>query len=143
MGTDCADNPRSRHLQLDQMLAQFLATAWAQQSQGQIRPSTPFLQNGIQALTRTHGVEGLAKHRCLIRSITHPELGAIQSIDTNGLDYRISLALGDVVVLDAEEDAGTIAGGGRADLDWSFLVEIDAAAQLHDADRRRDASRRG
>jgi hypothetical protein len=96
-------------------------------------PGSPVCPGMVLVFANTVGHEGQVRHRCAIRSITHPVLGDVRSIDTDGLEYRVNLASGEVVVIDAEEDVGTIAEGGRADLDWSFLVEVDVAAQTDDA----------
>ena len=61
--------------------------------------------------------------RVKILSIFHSQLGAIRSIDTRGLDYRITLDTGEVVEVDAEEHAGTMHGAPSRVVDWSFLVD--------------------
>ena len=66
--------------------------------------------------------------RGTIASIFHPQLGAVQSIDTRGFDYRITLLTGEVVEVDAEEHAGTMHGAPSRVIDWSFLVDVQLEA---------------
>lgn len=71
--------------------------------------------------------------RVRIASIAHPQLGAIQSIDTNGLVYVITLADSRVVRVEAEETPGSIeideasghAHGHDSITDWRFYVECE------------------
>jgi hypothetical protein len=62
--------------------------------------------------------------RATILSIFHPQLGPVRSIDTHGLDYRITLLTGEVVEVDAEEQAGTIHDAPARVIDWAFLVDV-------------------
>ncbi len=66
--------------------------------------------------------------RCTILSIVHPQLGSVLSIDTKGLDYRITLLTGEVVVVDAEEQAGIIHDAPSRVTDWAFMVDVQPEA---------------
>jgi hypothetical protein len=65
---------------------------------------------------------------CRIQSIFHPQLGAVESIDTDGFDYRITLRSGEVIEVDAEEHAGTIHDAPLRVTDWAFLVDVHPVA---------------
>ena len=74
-------------------------------------------------------------------AIRHPELGAIQKVDTRGLDYTITLSDGNQLLVNAEEKPGRAyerAGGewvrsSRAITAWRFIVEFAALSDLQPA----------
>ena len=77
------------------------------------------------------------KQRLRILSINHPELGRIQSIDTKGLNYTVTMSDGPIVKIEAEEQPGTVffirtEGETRWHyddswklVDWRFYVEAE------------------
>ncbi|SFE98990.1 hypothetical protein [Paracidovorax wautersii] len=68
-----------------------------------------------------------ANYRCKILSITHLQLGEVQSIDTHGLDYTVKLADGRAFVVNAEEHPGKIEQSPVEVSDWAFLINIEPA----------------
>ena len=62
--------------------------------------------------------------KALIKSITHPELGPIQQIDTQGLDYVIFTASGDAIVVNAEESPGSAKNAATDIQNWSMAVSL-------------------
>jgi hypothetical protein len=74
-----------------------------------------------------------------ILKIRHPELGQIQSIDTDDLDYKVTMTDGRVAMINAEEQPGTVyflkpsrsedsGSPFEAPLkvqDWTFYVETE------------------
>ena len=81
-----------------------------------------------------------------ISSIRHPELGAITSIDTMGLDYTITLASGRQLLVNAEEQPGKmykrrrgVWEEARLEIDaWRFIVQLtDLTALEPDSEERR------
>lgn len=75
------------------------------------------------------------KQRLRILNIHHPELGQIQAIDTNGLDYTVTMKDGRMAKLEAEEQPGTVyllKNNDPRDYDtpwmlndWRFYVEVE------------------
>ncbi len=61
-----------------------------------------------------------------IVEIIHPQLGLLQRIDTDGLDYIFCPVDGDEVIVNAEEEPGTIYDddNGNQIFDWSVLVKL-------------------
>jgi hypothetical protein len=58
-----------------------------------------------------------------IAEITHPILGSLIRVDTDGLDYIFSPQEGEEIVVNAEEEPGSTYGGPQID-DWSVLVTL-------------------
>ena len=72
------------------------------------------------------------KALCEIRNIWHPALGQVDEIDTNGLDYRVTLADGAVIELNAEEEPGKCIDPKLQVQDWSFLVMLELKTAQQD-----------
>jgi hypothetical protein len=66
-------------------------------------------------------------HRRRILKIHHPELGPINRIDTQGLDYTFTLEGGQVILVEAEEDPGLVYGRPERVQDWRVFVEMEVA----------------
>ena len=64
-------------------------------------------------------------HRCRIISIRHPSLGSIRCISTRGLTYTLTLEDNSTLLVNAEEQPGTIEGSDRQIDDWAFVVELE------------------
>ncbi|MCG7500219.1 hypothetical protein MHO82_25560 [Vibrio sp. Of7-15] len=62
---------------------------------------------------------------CKIVSIHHPELGYIKNIDTEGLDYCLTLANGKSLSVEAEEDPGNVYSFPIKPKAWNFQVLIE------------------
>ena len=60
-----------------------------------------------------------------IKSIEHSELGPLQRIDTDGLDYIFYPKKGAEFVVNAEEEPGRLYDGDTEIGDWSIYVELD------------------
>jgi hypothetical protein len=73
-----------------------------------------------------------------VLSIDHPQLGGLSGVATDGLDYRFVLADGTTLVVNAEEDPGTVAGDGP-DVpcidNWSVAVVLTDVSDPVDCDR--------
>lgn len=81
----------------------------------------------IEPLTFYCGILHLdraVKNRCKIEEITHSELGRIKSINTEGLDYHITLEAGDEFTINAEEEPGTVYGFHHPPQSWIFKVKL-------------------
>jgi hypothetical protein len=69
-----------------------------------------------------------------VTAIRHADLGDIQSVNTRGLDYTITLADGRQLVVNAEEEPGRVCGWVHGEsplphiVDWRFVVEFSALA---------------
>jgi hypothetical protein len=61
-----------------------------------------------------------------IISICHTELGNVQKIDTNGLDYTLTLADGTQIKVEAEESPGFISDDRKPIEDWRFWVNMES-----------------
>ncbi len=61
-----------------------------------------------------------------IVEMIHPQLGALMRIDTDGLDYIFYPVAGEEVIVNAEEDPGSIYdSNGTAEIsDWSVFVKL-------------------
>ncbi|HMO14089.1 MAG TPA: hypothetical protein PKD64_00500 [Pirellulaceae bacterium] len=59
-----------------------------------------------------------------IVSMIHPQLGQIKKIDAGGLDYIFFRLAAPEVVVNAEEDPGTIYDAPIIITDWSVAVEL-------------------
>ena len=59
-----------------------------------------------------------------ILSIHHSELGEIKGIVTYGLDYSIYLSNGDLIIVNAEEDPGSIEESKYSVSEWEFDVQV-------------------
>lgn len=58
--------------------------------------------------------------------ITHPELGTMSGILTNGLSYRVFLESGEVIHIDAEENTGQVEYPADFGInEWNFEVELE------------------
>jgi len=74
-----------------------------------------------------------AAANCQVRSaevisISHPELGALQHINTDGLDYVFHPVEGPPLTVNAEEDPGAVAGDLEL-ADWSITVMLDNVSE--------------
>jgi hypothetical protein len=86
--------------------------------------------------------------RGTIARIVHPVLGAVQKVDTQGLDYTFVLADGRRFVVDAEEEPGQLfeesAQGWRRVTppveSWTLFVDITDLTPLEQAPARLDQS---
>jgi hypothetical protein len=86
--------------------------------------------------------------RGTVTSISHPALGHLQKVETDGLDYTFVLADGTRLVVDAEEEPGQrlveTAGGWErvaAGFDsWTLIVEIADLEPLQPAPDRLEHS---
>jgi hypothetical protein len=71
-----------------------------------------------------------------IVSIENSELGEIASVRPAGFDYVVTLASGDEILVDAEENPGTIHGSERMISDWTMRIVVrparDARHKLED-----------
>lgn len=70
-----------------------------------------------------------------VLDIVHPELGPLQRVDTDGLDYIFYPVEGMEVVVNAEEDPGSIYDEEDLKItDWSVTVTLaDVSEQVADA----------
>ena len=60
-----------------------------------------------------------------VLDIEHPELGPLQRIDTDGLDYIFYPIEGAEVVVNAEEEPGAVYDNDDLEIaDWSVLVTL-------------------
>ncbi len=66
----------------------------------------------------------VAKARCLIEAIEHPELGSVKKIEPTGLEYTITLADGKEFKVDAEEAPGDVHDFPIKPTQWLFDVTI-------------------
>jgi hypothetical protein len=81
--------------------------------------------------------------RGTVTAIRHPELGAIRKVDTHGLDYAITLADGNELLVNAEENPGKLyerAGEEwreslRMVSDWRLVVELASLSEPHAPDQ--------
>ena len=96
-------------------------------------PDAPLCDGMILVFANTTGTTPTIRRRCRIRSITHPVLGAVKAIATDGFDYRITLEAGRVLTVDAEERAGILADADIAISDWAFIVDVDIGRAEHGA----------
>ena len=67
-----------------------------------------------------------------IQKITHPELGDVKGIITFGLSYKIYLADGNEITVDAEERPGAIEHSTDTYIvnQWIFDIQIDLIEEL-------------
>jgi len=63
--------------------------------------------------------------RCLIKEISHPDLGSIQEINTEGLDYTITLTNGESLKVEAEESPGEVYGYPIKPKNWEFEIDVN------------------
>jgi hypothetical protein len=68
----------------------------------------------------------LERKRLRILSLCHPQLGSIQSIETNDLDYTLTMSDNRIFVVNAEEKPGLIDDGEIQVEDWRIYVEAEA-----------------
>lgn len=61
-----------------------------------------------------------------IVAIRHPQLGAVQSVDTYGLDYVFRLKNGQTLTVNAEENPGTSPDVSPAIRNWALTVWFDS-----------------
>jgi hypothetical protein len=66
--------------------------------------------------------------KCLIKSISHPDLGEILEIDTKGLDYTITLANGNSFQVEAEESPGEVYNYSVKPKSWIFEINVKQIA---------------
>lgn len=59
-----------------------------------------------------------------ILSIAHPVLGEIREVNTDELDYAFTLACGEIVEVNAEEDPGSIVQGNFDVTSWDLTVYL-------------------
>ena len=64
-----------------------------------------------------------------IAAIEHRELGALQRIDTDGLDYIFYPVAGDEVVVNAEEAPGSPYDKSLDIGDWTVVVHLEAISE--------------
>ena len=57
-------------------------------------------------------------------SITHPQIGPLRQIDTDGLDYIFYPVEGESIVVNAEEEPGRVYDEGIEIQDWTVSVEL-------------------
>ena len=57
--------------------------------------------------------------------IEHPDIGEILRVDTFGLDYIIYPTNGEEIVVDGEEEPGTVLSGWDPIKDWTMQVEME------------------
>ncbi len=72
-----------------------------------------------------------------IVSIVHPELGALSRIKTDGLDYVFETVDGTTIVVNAEEDPGSVQQPSdtfQAIDNWSVAVVLDNVSAQVDVD---------
>lgn len=87
------------------------------------RPADP----ATGELTFYNGLEvgpDCERREATIESISHPQLGEILRVDTDGLDYIVYPAQGAERVVDAEQAPGTANDGGPAVDDWELHVRL-------------------
>lgn len=63
-------------------------------------------------------------------AIQHPQLGPIESVETGSLDYVLTLASGERVIVNAEENPGHTFDWPEAIHDWSLVVTISDVAPI-------------
>ena len=66
---------------------------------------------------------------CIVRyakivEMTNPDLGYLLRVDTDGLDYIFFPSDGEEVVVNAEEEPGSIYDSGLEIRDWSVMVKL-------------------
>ncbi len=71
---------------------------------------------------------------CVVRyakilEMSHPQLGPLLRIDTDGLDYIFFPVEGDEVVVNAEEEPGMTYDGGPEVKDWSVRVKLGEVSE--------------
>lgn len=64
-----------------------------------------------------------------IVEMSHPELGELLRVDTDGLDYIFFPANGEEIVVNAEEEPGSTYGEGVEVADWSVLVKLEEVSE--------------
>lgn len=57
--------------------------------------------------------------------IEHPDIGEILRVDTFGLDYILFPANGEEIIIDGEEDPGTVISGWDPIGDWTMRVMLE------------------
>jgi hypothetical protein len=64
-----------------------------------------------------------------IAEMVHPQLGQLLRVDTDGLDYIFFPVEGEEIVVNAEEEPGSIYNGGQQIDDWSVLVKLTEVSE--------------
>lgn len=66
--------------------------------------------------------------------IDHPDIGEILRVDTFGLDYIIYPINGEEIVVDGEEEPGTVLSGWDPVKDWTMQVTLEqiSSPMVHD-----------
>lgn len=83
-----------------------------------------YLQKDAQTFANGPVSTGDQKVEATILGITHPILGPISRILTAGLDYSFVLENGEVILVNAEEEPGTIYDQQLHIDDWSMDVDV-------------------
>lgn len=65
------------------------------------------------------------RKRLRILSLSHPQLGSIQSIETCDLDYTLTMSDSRILAVNAEEKPGLIDDGKIQVEDWRIYVEAE------------------
>ncbi len=64
-----------------------------------------------------------------IVEMTHPLLGSLLRVDTDGLDYIFYPADGEEIVVNAEEEPGVVYDGDLVVSDWAIIVTLDEVSE--------------
>lgn len=72
----------------------------------------------------------ILERRCVIDAIDHPDLGQVAEIDTNGLDYTITLANGTAFLVEAEESPGYVYEFPIRPKRWVFTVKARVVDEI-------------
>ncbi len=62
-------------------------------------------------------------------SITHPQIGELKRIDTDGLDYIFYPVEGREIIVNAEEDPGTVYDAPLIITEWSVQVHLGGVSE--------------
>ena len=65
----------------------------------------------------------------MITEMSHPELGLINRVDTDGLDYIFYPVSGEEVIVNAEEDPGSVYESELKIDDWSLQVKLTQVSE--------------
>jgi hypothetical protein len=82
-------------------------------------------QQPLQFYSGLHHPERWTPIQGKILSITHPELGGVSEINTQGLDYTITLCDGTSFKVEAEETPGDVYDHPVKPSDWTFTIEME------------------
>ena len=71
--------------------------------------------------------------RCTIEHIENPEIGQINEILTDGLDYQVNLPDGRTLMINAEEEPGKIYDPRLSVKNWTLVVQLSNVSAPKDS----------